>query len=346
MTESPSRLRQFLTIPWKRLAIIATLLGVVLLGYLIWSPGERYNDGRHDLRQNGIWIQHGWIGDDLWFAKHNKEQKKPQFRQQKQLTAFAQKLKKHHITDVFPHLAPANSSGALLSPDHKQLARLLDTMPEVRVMPWIGGVYKKHVHPDLKRWRRRFIADVVALLSKHPRLAGVHLNVEPWPSGEADMLRFLDELKAAMPTDKRLSVAAYPPPVPIVGNLKVHWTPAYISQVARRVDHMAFMNYDSGLKLQKLYIALMSRWTKQILDATAGTEVLLGLPVYDDAGMAWHDPRVENLTTGLAGTQEGLSHYSSPPKHYRGVSIYSDWEMDASEWAQFSTEFLKTDKSP
>lgn len=332
---------RFISIPWRRLAIWLALLCVVCLGYAIWTPGAEIVDGRHDLHHNGIWAQHAWIGDDVWFNKYKKNAAKPQFRDKKQVVAFAHKLRKHHIKDVFPHLAPTNSSGALLQVDAKQMTLFLEVLEQERVMPWIGGVYKKHVHPDLVVWRRRFIQDIVTLLNTYPKLSGVHLNIEPWPSGEPDMLILLDELRAQLPKGRLLSVAAYPPPVPVVGNLKVHWTPAYIAEVSRRVDHMAFMNYDSGLKLQKLYVALLVRWTKQILDSTKGTEVLLGLPVYDDAGVAWHDPRVENLSTSLAGTHKGLMQYEQLPSHYRGVSLYSDWEMQPDEWKQLQSNFLK-----
>jgi hypothetical protein len=47
----------------KALIFIAAASAFFLGAYAIWEPGERVIDGRHDLRSNGIWIQHGWLGD-------------------------------------------------------------------------------------------------------------------------------------------------------------------------------------------------------------------------------------------------------------------------------------------
>jgi hypothetical protein len=37
-------------------------------------------------------------------------------------------------------------------------------------------------------WRERFRTSVHSLLTKHPRLAGVHINIEPLRSGDPDFL--------------------------------------------------------------------------------------------------------------------------------------------------------------
>jgi hypothetical protein len=320
------------------------VLLVVVLAYQLWSTGRSPEPGVHDRGHNGIWLQHGWIGDDLWYERYNKQSLKPTFRDREALDRLAARLRAHHITDLFPHLAPSHDNGELLEPDQVQLELFLDVMHKERVLPWIGGVYQRDVHANLEPWRQTFIQEILGLLTRHPGLSGVHLNIEPWPSGEPHLLVLLEELRERMPQDKVLSVAAYPPPVPMIGNLTVHWTPEYTRLIAERVDHMAFMNYDSGLKLEKLYIALMARWTRQIMESTASTQtqVLLGLPVYDDAGVPWHDPDVEHLNSALKGTHQGLEEVSlEQAPHFQGVSIYADWEMDEQEWHMFASDFVQ-----
>ena len=50
--------------PLTRIALpLLLVLGVLVLAYLLWSPGLDIHDGRNDLRANGIWLQHGWLGD-------------------------------------------------------------------------------------------------------------------------------------------------------------------------------------------------------------------------------------------------------------------------------------------
>ena len=72
--------KSFLVIPWRRLALYAIALLILCASYMMWSPGEDVTNSPHDLKTNGLWLQHGWVGDDIWYAKHGKADLKPQFR--------------------------------------------------------------------------------------------------------------------------------------------------------------------------------------------------------------------------------------------------------------------------
>ena len=85
---------------------------------------------------------------------------------------------------------------------------------------------------------------------------------------------------------------------------------------------------DTGVPVGKLYQQLLQSWTREILDWSAGTPVLLGVPTYDDAGVGYHLPSVENLPNALLGIHTGLSSYRTLPDHYQGVAIYCEWETD------------------
>ncbi|OYV03117.1 MAG: hypothetical protein CFE26_21500, partial [Verrucomicrobiales bacterium VVV1] len=73
--------------PWRTFLLLGAILGALCLGYLVWSPGQRIQDGRHDLRTNGIWIGHGWLGDDSWFLENGKD--KTLFRDDQKMKALA-----------------------------------------------------------------------------------------------------------------------------------------------------------------------------------------------------------------------------------------------------------------
>jgi hypothetical protein len=47
-------------------------------------------------------------------------------------------------------------------------------------------------------------------------------------------------------------LAQYPPPTIHQQTLDVHWEKAYYAEVAREVDQMAVMMYDTSLRFQKL----------------------------------------------------------------------------------------------
>ncbi len=86
----------------------------------------------------------------------------------------------------------------------------------------------------------------------------------------------------------------------------------------------------------------MSDWTSDVLIWSGDTKVLLGIPVYDDAGVGYHIPEVENLRNALLGVHAGLSKFKSIPENYSGVVIYCEWEMDDQEWEYLKKEFEKT----
>lgn len=318
----------------------ATLLISLWCGYLLWTPGLDIRDGRHDRGRNGLWLAHGWLGADEWFIRNGKTNEYLKYRDPKSLRVLSDKLHRYHITDVFPHLCPAEPDGHLPAFDDSQAERALDALAGVRVIPWIGGPNGGSVRLQNSKWRAVFTNDVAGLLRAHPRFAGVHLNIEPLPSGDTNFLRFLEDLRAALPTGKLLSVAAYPPPTRWHPYSEMHWDEAYFRQVAARCDQLAVMLYDAGQRVPKLYERLMADWTQEVLAWSGDKAVLLGVPTYDDPGVEYHHANVENLTNAVLGVHRGLSRQPMPA-NYQGVAIYCDWKTSEQEWAYFREHFLK-----
>jgi hypothetical protein len=332
------RIWQHLTyVPWRRILVLCTAIGIGWLAYLLWSPGKYVRNGKHDLRNNGIWIQHGWLGDDLWFRRYDKDMM--QFRNDQKIKDLADLLVNHGIKYVFPHVCPCDPTGTISPIDHAQTERFLNHFQSFHVIPWIGGVLGRHCSPELPQWRINFISSIIELLQAHPRLAGVQLNIEPMPTGNTDFLTLLEELRQAMPAGKIISVAAYPPPTYLHPFPEIHWDEQYYRQVAHRVDQLVPMMYDTAISLQKLYRHLMAQWTNKVLMWSENAHILLGVPVYDDAGVGYHIPEVENLKNALLGIHAGLSKYKTLPNKYAGIAIYCGWEMDQTEWDYFNKEF-------
>lgn len=318
--------------------VLLALFGSCVLAYLAWSPGKQIRDGRHDLRSNGIWISHGWLGDDEWFVNRRD---KAHFRDALQIQKLAAKLRNHGVRYVFPHLCPCSHDGPIPPVDPDQTERFLDAFDGFEVLPWIGGVADKHCVPGSSEWRTAFISSAVDLLRSHPRLAGVHLNIEPMPSGDPDFLELLDELRRELPDGKTISVAAYPPPTLWQPYSEVHWQEDYFREVAKRVDQLAVMMYETGIVLPKAYESLLSTWTSNVLKWSEGRQILLGIPAYNAVGLGSHLSYVESLGNALAGIHAGLCTFKSLPEHYTGVALYCEWQMDADKWACFSKEYEK-----
>lgn len=308
-------------------AALAVILGVPALCYLLWQPGS--DAPLPKFRNNAIWIGHGWLGDDTWFIRNKRDMTK--FRSAEKISALFEKLRKNDISTVYPHLCPARGDGRIAPCDDEQTARFLDLAEKygIKVIPWIGGVFGDSARPDDEIWRKNFIVSVNELLQKHPRLAGVQINIEPLPDASGvDFLKLLDELRPTM-NGKTLSVAAYPPPTKWHNFPDVHWDRGFLHMVAYRCDQMAVMMYDTAIPLEKFYVKLMTDWTKTSAAATSrsGCELLLGIPAYEDANVGYHSPRVENLSSALRGISA-----AARDDRIGGIAIYCEWEMNDVKW--------------
>lgn len=332
-------LKTILQPPWRTIIGGAFVLIFFFGSYAVWQPGLDVLDGRNDLGKNGIWLAHGWLGADSWFVENGKTNELEKFRDLKNIQALAELLRQHHIRDVFPHLCPSDPYGKLPEIDNVQAERFLAAFSDFRVMPWVGAPAGPSARASDAKWRASFVQSIANLFNAHPAFAGVQINIEPLTSGDKDFLILLDQIHAALPKGKLLSVAAYPPPTRWQPTLEVHWDEKYFREVARRCDQMAVMMYDTGLRVPKIYEHLMADWTTETLRWSGSTPVLLGVPTYSDADVEYHNPKVENLRTALMGIHKGLG--SLPASNYQGVALYCEWETDENEWIYFQSHFMK-----
>src|SRR6185436_17748262 len=143
-----------------------------------------------------------------WFIKNNKTNEIVRFRHPARIKELADRLRAHHITDVFPHLCPCEPDGKLPPTNPEQVERFLKAFEGFRVIPWIGGPNGGNARINNSTWRAAFTTNVQTLLATHPGLAGVQINIEPLTSGDTNFLQLLDELRTVVPKDKLISVAA------------------------------------------------------------------------------------------------------------------------------------------
>ena len=306
---------------------LTIILGIPVFCYWVWQPGS--GEPLPEYRNNAIWLGHGWLGADSWFIRNNRN--KEDFRSVEKISALFKKLSDNKISTIYPHLCPAQLNGKIAPYDSGQVERFLDIAEQynIKVIPWIGGVYEESARPADEKWRKNFVASVEELLQKHPRLAGIQINIEPWPSDNVGFLMLLDAIRPVT-KGKILSVAAYPPPTKWHQFPDVHWPLVYIKRLTNHCDQLAVMMYDTAIPLEKFYIKLMTDWTKQLTTAARSStcELLLGIPAYDDAGVGYHHPQVENISSALQGISA-----SPRKKEANGIAIYCEWEMDENKWS-------------
>ena len=135
---SHNRLLLWLAASAAALLILSALVAAM---YLAWRPGVVVTDGRYDLGTNGIWVQHGWLGDDEWFGKAKKDP--APFRNRASIQGLGRLLDDHRILYVFPHLCPCSPDGTIPAVDRAQTELFLEEMAGFRIIPWVGGILGK-----------------------------------------------------------------------------------------------------------------------------------------------------------------------------------------------------------
>ena len=104
-------------------AALAIVLGIPALCYWVWQPGSEEPLPKY--RNNAIWLGHGWLGDDSWFIRNNRN--KEDFRSVEKISALFKKLSDNKISTVYPHLCPAQLNGKIALYDNGQASDFRNT---------------------------------------------------------------------------------------------------------------------------------------------------------------------------------------------------------------------------
>ena len=118
----------------------------------------------------------------------------------------------------------------------------------------------------------------------------------------------------------------------------IFWTGDYFRLVARHVDQIAVMTYDSTMQTTFLYRQWMRFQAMNISRALENehVELFFGLPTSEEYS-ATHYPPAENITNGLPGLIDGLNDFEARPAVVTGIAIYPHWETDSAEWKVYES---------
>ncbi|MFE0673942.1 hypothetical protein [Streptomyces sp. NPDC058867] len=336
----PSRRRR------RALRVAAVLLLALLLPVLTAALALRLNyagdpaDGTYTRNRDALWLGHAWVDG----RKRDAD-----------ATALARRLERTGIRDLYVHVGPLEHDGTLPAARYPRARWFLDAMrreaPGIRVQAWLGDNLASE-GPDGMRLadadtRAAVVASTRQILDAG--FEGAHFDLEPLHSGDRDYLTLLDALRRE--TRARgvpLSVAAHQiDPLPalhsVAGFLTGHpkwWSQEFFGQVARRVDQIAVMSYDTALPLESLYGGYVAQQTSLALEVTPpGTDLLMGLPFFhtDDIG---HHERAETVAAAVRGTRLGLSR-TDPGRQRFGVALYVDFAAREEDWTAYRTGWVR-----
>ena len=315
-----------------RLGALALAAGAAGLAYFAFAPvgDSAPHPFNHD--RNAVWLEHRWL------ERHHPVE---------EMEALFARLRARGIAYVYPHVIPFDATGRLPPHDREQMRAFLATArrvaPELRVLPWIGGLrqgYKRQRAgtielADLSQ-RQRMVAEARGLVDEG--FDGVHLDVEPVDDGNDEFLALLRALRTAVGEGRTPSIAAIrPAPMGLPRAPNFVWSPGYYARVAATVDQIVIMAYDTALPtaaLYRRYVRWAARSVAGALDASGSpARVLMGIPTYEPFGFM-HRRGVETPENALVGVVAGLRGLGAGGT-FEGVALYAEWTTDEREWAAY-----------
>jgi hypothetical protein len=336
----PRRLR-------RRLRWAAGILALaVLLPLLAAGVALRVNyagdpaDGAYTRDRDALWLGHAWVDgrkDDADVA------------------ALARQLKGTGIRDLYVHSGPLEHDGTLPRSAYPKAAWLIAAvhreLPGVRVQAWLGDVLATET-PDGMRLERAETRAAVVRSTRQILAAGfegAHFDLEPLHSGDRDYLSLLDDLRRVTREHHALlSVAAHQiDPVPalhsVLGAVSGHpkwWSQEFFGQVARRVDQIAVMSYDTMQPLQSLYGGYVAQQTSLALEVTPkSTDLLMGLPFFQENRFG-HWAHAETVPAAVRGVRLGLSRTDADRTRF-GVALYVDFAASEADWRAYREGWVR-----
>ena len=73
---------------------VGAVVALCVLAYAVWSPGRDWAKADWEATGvNGLWMRHGWLGDDEWFTSQGRELEIPEYRDPANIAATARELR-------------------------------------------------------------------------------------------------------------------------------------------------------------------------------------------------------------------------------------------------------------
>ncbi|MDT0398147.1 MULTISPECIES: hypothetical protein [Streptomyces] len=328
--------------PWvrwvRRGALVVVLLLVVPL--LAIETALRINymgdpaDTAYSRDRDAMWLGHAWVDGR---------------KKDADVTALARRLEDTGIRDLYVHSGPLEHDGTLPKSKYPRARWLIDAvhreLPGVRVQAFLGDVLATEGPDGMRLDRAATRAAVVASARQvlDAGYEGVHLDLEPLHSDDQDYLALLDGLRTVTRAqDAQLSVAAHQiDPLPglhtVAGLFADHpkwWSQKFFGQVARRVDQIAVMSYDTARPLESTYGGYVAQQTSLALEVTPPTtHLLMGLPFYYESNPS-HWGHAETVAAAVRGARLGLSR-TDPDRELFGLAPYIDFAASETNWREY-----------
>ncbi|MER5866554.1 hypothetical protein [Kitasatospora sp. NPDC002040] len=333
--------RRFRARPKWQKVLLPAVLGLVLLLVPVASAaaalrlqyaGEPSTEARTRGR-DALWLGHAWVDGRKGEAD---------------VEGLTRLLAGTGIRDLYVHTGPLEFDGSLRANRYPRAAQFLAevhrAMPGVRVQSWLGqevAPEKPGLHLDRPETVDRIVAAAGQVLDAG--FDGVHYDMEPVRPGTAGFLTLLDRTHA-LTTARGVPFSVAAPQIdPLPGLHRITtgvtghgkwWPQSYFAEVARRVDQVALMSYDTGMPLESLYGGYVAQQTTLALEVTPPqVDLLMGLPAYWDDTSS-HRGSAETVAAAVRGARLSLDR-EAPGRQAFGLALYVDFTATPAHWAAY-----------
>lgn len=312
-------------------AVTAIALGLLPLLKHVWIP-PICTSPPYTLSENAAWIGVDWTSSPPNVAN---------------IEHLASDMSARGFHYLFPFVSYLRSDGTF-NPSFTYATEFVDTFrrfdERTHLVAWLGVPVANTQPLRMQGWvdladpnERQKIANFAVWLTTEAGFDGIHLDVEPVDNDNQDFLRLLEEVKTAIGTTHLLSVAGnhWQPPalsrLPVIG--QYGWSSDYVRAVATHVNQIVSMAYDSSLPAAALYRIWLREQVLGLNQALVDSPVqlLIGISISQEVTPT-HQPRAENLDSGLAGICAALNRISTDQHAVDGIAIYASWEADSRDW--------------
>ncbi|GAA2399660.1 glycosyl hydrolase family 18 protein [Streptomyces coeruleofuscus] len=329
---------------WFRRAALALLIALLPLLTAETALYVNYQgdpaQGTHTRNRDALWLGHAWVDGR---------------KKDADVTALARRLQGTGIRDLYVHSGPLEHDGTLPESVYPRARWFIDAvhdkLPGIRVQAFLGDVLAAEGADGMVLEKPDTRAAVVRSARQilDTGYEGIHLDLEPMPSGDRDYLTLLDALRRETRSrDAQLSVAAHQiDPLPalhtVFGLFTDHpkwWSQEFFGQVARRVDQIAVMSYDTAQPLEGTYGGYVAQQTSLALEVTPpSTDLLMGLPFYWESNFD-HWGHAETVPAAVRGVRLGLSRTDADRSRF-GVALYIDFAATEADWRAYKEDWVR-----
>ncbi len=305
-------------------------------------------------KENATWIK------SAYFRGYDPITKK--VYSTKDVEQLAERLKTNNLKYAYIFAGPYQKSGHL--PDYafskkakENIAILKKIYPEVKILPWIGGIQNKTVSLERKGWVKNAITDTVRLIKMMP-VDGIHLDLEyVLYSGtkfnydklgaeeySKQWVLFHKKLRLALPESFISSVV-----VSIASGTKP-WKHKHtlneIKEISSFVNQISFMFYETSLMDLKDYNDNLKEQILMIKDlknfSANQSQYLIGLGIFNEEAnlKTYRDLGFKNLPSTLGLMQKIENSTGKKEDIVDGFAIYCEWMTTEQEWRELRS-YLK-----